>query len=144
MSKVSGQNLIISTKSDSLSLLQQEINLSIFQTGFVRQKLLITLSRFFWALPHIACRKKSARHIAVVTDITKDIYDNNLIILETGLPEKDKTLALAKTSLTATVYLPDVKENWTIDALKREAGSILDRLEKFLPFLKDNIELVQH
>lgn len=140
-SKVSGQNLIVSTKSDKLSLLKnshKHINLS----DWLRPaKIAYYPFTIFLGVAEKCLPQQIARHIAVVTDVTKDIYDHNLIILETSLPEKDKSLAEARTSLTATIYLSGIEENWTWDALKREAGSMMDRLEFFLPFLKDNIEL---
>jgi hypothetical protein len=43
--------------------------------------------------------------------------------------------------MTATVYLPDIEANWTREALGQEAFSILDKLDVFFPFLKDNIDL---
>ena len=141
ISKVSGRDLIISTKSDKLSLLRgthQYMNLSdwLRPAKAVYYPFTIFLGVAAKCLP-----EQLTRHIAVVTDVDKDIYDDNLIILETSPPENDKDLTVARTSLTATVYLPDFEDNWTRDALSREADSILERLEGFLPFLKDNIKL---
>jgi hypothetical protein len=78
--------------------------------------------------------------MAVVTDIHKDIYDNNLIILESGKPEEEAHAASARIPLTATVFLPNNEDAWSPENLAKESSSILDRLEYFLPFLKDNIE----
>jgi len=138
---VSGLNLIVSTKSDALSLLQRSrkhINLS----DWLRPVRVIYYPfTIFLGIAETCLPEQMARHVAVVSDVTKDLYDNNLIILETSLPEKDKAPAHAKTSLTATVYLPDHQEKWTPDALKREADSILDRLDVFFPFLRDHVEM---
>jgi len=140
-SKESGQHLIISTKSNSLSLLRGG-NKHINSSDWLRPaKIAYYPFTIFLGVAGKCLPQQIARHIAIVTDINKEIYDNNLIVLETGLPEKEKNLSLARTSMTATIYLPDIEENWTGDALKREADSILERLEGFLPFLKDNIEL---
>jgi hypothetical protein len=140
-SKVSGQNLIISTKSDRLALLQGNHKYINFSDWLRPAKIAYYPFTIFLGIAEKCLPQQIARHIAVVTDTNKDIHDNNLIILETSLPEKDKNPVQAKTALTATVYLPDIEENWTWDALKGEAGSILERLEVFLPFLKDNVEL---
>lgn len=141
ISKASGHNLIISTKSDKLSMIQgryKHLNLS----DWIRPaKVAYYPFTIFLGVPEKCLPEQIARHIAVVTDITKDLYDNNLIILETSLPEKDQGLSSGMTSLSATVYLPEGKAYWTPDALYREADSILERLEGFLPFLKDNIAL---
>jgi hypothetical protein len=85
--------------------------------------------------------EQMARHIAVVTDVHKDLYDHNAVLLETGLPEKGKPLSQAKNFMTATTYLPAGDDAWNGKALQREAESILDRLDVFFPFLKDGIEL---
>ena len=138
---VSGLNLIVSTKSDALSLLQH--NRKHLSLSDWLRPLKITYYPFtiFLGIAATCLPEQMARHVAVVSDVTKDLYDNNLIILETSLPEKDKVPAHAKTSLTATVYLPDQHENWTPDALKREADSVLDRLDVFFPFLRDHVEM---
>ena len=140
-SKVSGQNLIVSTKSNSLSLVRGNNKYLNISDWFRPVKIAYYPFTIFLGVAEKCLPQQIARHIAVITDVAKDIYDNNLIILETSLPKKDQRLSLARSSLTATIYLPDSEENWTRDALKREANSILERLEAFLPFLKDNIEL---
>ncbi|MCK7477670.1 MAG: hypothetical protein M0C28_09520 [Candidatus Moduliflexus flocculans] len=140
-SKVSGLHLIVSTKSDKLSMLRGSHRHINFSDWLRPAKIAYYPFTIFLGIAEKCLPEQMSRHIAVVTDVTKDIYDNNLIILETSLPDKDKSLAHAKTSLTATVYLPDIEANWTIAALKHEATSILERLEVVLPFLKENIEL---
>lgn len=141
LSKMSAQNLIISTKAHSLSLLTDGNKRLSISDRFRPAKIAGYPFTIFLGVAAKCLPEHMARHVAVVTDVAKDLYDNNLIILETGLPEQDKVPPQAKTSLTATVYLQDVNDNWTIDALKREAESMLDRLEEFLPFLKDHVEL---
>jgi phytoene dehydrogenase-like protein len=92
---------------------------------------------------HLGCPRscipeKMSRHVAVVSDVKKSIFDNNLIILETSMPE-DTSTTQSGLSLTATVFLPDDSASWSKENLTSIAQSILDRLDFFLPFLKDNI-----
>jgi hypothetical protein len=141
ISKESGLNVIISTKSDKLAMLRGTHKHISFSDWLRPAKTAYYPFTIFLGVAGKCLPEQIARHIAVVPDVNKDIYDNNLIIVETSLPDKDKSLTEARISLTATVYLPDVEDNWTRDALSREADSILERLEGFLPFLKDNIEL---
>ncbi|PKN20703.1 MAG: hypothetical protein CVU71_02660 [Deltaproteobacteria bacterium HGW-Deltaproteobacteria-6] len=141
ISKVSGLDLIISTKSDKLPLLRGTHKYMNLSDWLRPAKVVYYPFTIFLGVAAKCLPEQLARHIAVVTDVHKDIYDDNLIILETSPPENDKSLTAARTSLTATVYLPDIEDNWTRDALLRESNSILDRLEGLLPFLKDNIEL---
>ncbi len=140
-SQVSGRNLIITTKSDSLLLLRtgnRSVNISDW---FRPAKIVHYPFTIYLGIAEKCLPEQIARHIALVTDTAKDIHDGNLIILETGLPENNLPLKQARISLTATVFREDGEENWTRDALKREAHSVLLRLEDFLPFLKENIEL---
>ena len=140
-SRVSGLNLIVSTKSDKSSLFSDNHKHINFSDWLRPTKIAYYPFTIFLGVPESCLPEQIARHVAVVTDVAKDIYDNNLIILETSLPEKDKSLSRAMRSLTATVYLPDIKENWTGNTLRREANSILERLDAFLPFLKENVDL---
>lgn len=139
-SEISARNLILSTKASSLALLSSRKKPLRFSDRFRPANITRYPFTIFMGVASTCLPEKLARHVAVVTDIMKDLYDHNLIILETSLPEKDKTPDQAKTSLAATVYLQDAKDNWTVEALQREADSILERLEAFLPFLKDHIE----
>jgi phytoene dehydrogenase-like protein len=141
ISKVSGHNLIVSTKSSSLSLIRENNKPVNFSEWFRPAKIAYFPYTIFLGVAQRCLPEQFARHIAVVTDVNRDIHDNNLIILETSLPEKDNKVSQAKASLSATVFLPDIEKYWTGDSLKHQANSILDRLEVFLPFLKENIEL---
>jgi hypothetical protein len=140
-SKASGQNLIVSTKSDKLSMIQGGHQYLNFSDWIRPAKVAYYPFTIFLGISAACLPEQLARHVAVITDVTKDLYDNNLIILETSLPEEDQRLSSAMTSLSATVYLSESKENWTPDALHREANSILERLDVFVPFLRDNIAL---
>lgn len=139
--KVSGRNLIISTKAEGLSLLRTGKKSVNFSDWFRPARIAYYPFTMYLGVYEKCLPERIARHVAIVTDTAKDLYDSNLIILETGLPQKDLPLPLARTSLSATIFLRDSEENWTRDTLKREADAVLVRIEEFLPFLKENIEL---
>lgn len=141
VSRATGRHLIISTKSDALSLLEVKRGHVIFSERLRPAKIAGYPFTLFLGVAEKSLPEQMARHIAVVTDIHKDIYDHNVILLETGLPEKEKPLSQAKNFMTATVYLPPGDDVWTGEALRQEAESILERLDGFFPFLKDGIEL---
>jgi hypothetical protein len=48
--------------------------------------------------------------------------------------------ASTKIPLSATVFLPNDQAIWSNENLSQTADSIINRLEYFLPFLKENIE----
>lgn len=141
ISQAAGRHLIVSTKSDALSLLTAKRGHTMFTERLRPAKIAGYPFTLFLGVAQKGLPEQMARHIAIVTDVHKDLHDHNVILLETGLPEIDKPLSQARNFLTATVYLPSGDANWTQEALRCEAESILDRLDVFFPFLKDSIEL---
>lgn len=140
-SRVSSRDLIISTKSDKYSLLFDDTRQANFSDRFRPVKIAYRPFTLFLGIANKCLPDQIARHIAVVCDVNKGLFNDNLIILETGFVEKDQSIDRAKTTLTATVFLPPDETGWASDALKKKADDIISRLEFFLPFLKDNIEL---
>jgi hypothetical protein len=137
--RTSGQNCIVSTKSGQLPRILGQKKFIHLSDWFRPAKILYYPFTLFLGVPAKYLPEQMARHIAVVPDVAKDLYDNNLIILETSPPEKDKPLSASITSVSATVYLPDHPQCWTTEALHCEARNLIDRLEFFLPFFQDNI-----
>ncbi|MEN6376026.1 MAG: hypothetical protein ABFD75_14760 [Smithella sp.] len=139
-SVISGKNLILSTKSKETHLLfadKKKFNLGEWLTPAAVSHLPFTI--------HLGCNsncipEKMSQHVAVVSDVHKNIYDDNLIILESRMQTDETAPAANKLSLSATVFLPPDTDVWSHDNLGIQASSIIDRLEFFLPFLKENID----
>jgi hypothetical protein len=139
--KISADNLIVSTKWEKINLLFERKN-QINIDDLIRP---VKVSHNPFTI-HLGIRQNSVpekmvRHVAVITDVNKDIYDDNLIILELSLPDDEKTTSSGKCSLSATVFLHDDPMIWSNENLTATARSIVERLEFFLPFLKENIEV---
>jgi phytoene dehydrogenase-like protein len=142
-SRIEADNLIVSTKWQNMHLLierKKKINFD----DLIRP---INTSYYPFTI-HLGIRNKSipekmARHVAVVSDVNKNIYDDNLIILELSAPEDAITDSAAKCSLSATVFIPGDEITWSKENLTANARSIIERLEYFLPFLKENIEFFE-
>jgi len=138
-SRIEAEKLIVSTKWQNMHLLiERKSNLNF--DDFLRP---VKVSYYPFTI-HLGIRKKSipekvARHVAVISDVHKHIYDDNLIILELNAPEDGITTS-AKSLLTATIFLADDQLTWSKENLTAHARSIIERLEYFLPFLKENIE----
>jgi phytoene dehydrogenase-like protein len=138
--KIASNNLIVSTKWQNMHLLlerKKKFNLD----DLIRP---IKISYYPFTI-HLGVRQKSipekmARHVAVISDVNKNIYDDNLIILESSMHKNEKTISATKSLLSATVFLPDDQMTWSKENLTANARSIIERLEYFLPFLKENIE----
>jgi len=140
-SRIEADNLIVSTRWQNMHLLikrKKKINLS----DLIRP---VKISHYPFTI-HLGINPKSipekmAKHVAVISDVDKDIYDNNLIILELNAPVSEIiTSASTKVPLSVTVFLPDDQSIWSKENLSQIADSIINRLEYFLPFLKENIE----
>ena len=139
-SKIEADNLIVSTKWQNMRLVierKKKFSIGDFirPTKISHYPLTIHLGVNPKCIP-----EKMARHVAVISDVNKDIYDNNLIILESGAFQSEDVLSASKIPLSATVFLPDNQDIWSRDNLNQMGISIIGRLEYFLPFLKENIE----
>lgn len=139
MVKVSSRFLIFSTKSDKISLLFQPSKPASYSDRFRPVKVIFYPLTLFLGVRQKCLPQQLARHVAIVCDINKSLLNDNLIVLETGWPEKGKEIMDAGIPLTVTVFLPADEANWEIEVLKRKADEVMSRLEIFLPFLEENI-----
>ncbi|PKN77162.1 MAG: hypothetical protein CVU52_01620 [Deltaproteobacteria bacterium HGW-Deltaproteobacteria-10] len=138
-SNISAKYLIVSTKWDSMHLLlagKKKINFEDWIRPAKISHLPFTI--------HLGCARKClpekmAHHLAVVSDVQKSIFDNNMIILEYSMPDDEMLSADINVPLTATVFLSTDSDQWSYENMTSAASSIIDRLEHFLPFLKENI-----
>ena len=139
--KIIAKKMIISSKWNGMPILtgpKKKINIA----DWIRPvKIAYYPFTIHLGVPKKCFPDKIARHIAVVCDDTRDIHDNNLIILNLNIPLQDEGVSADKISMTATVFLPNNDETWNRENLIAQSESMIDRLEFFLPFLKENIEL---
>ncbi len=140
LSSLTAKYLIVSTKWEGMTLLlsgQKKINFGdrINPVQVAHLPFTLHLGTSNKCMP-----EKMTRHLAIVSDVQKNIFDNNLIVLESSKPADETIHADHKVSLTATVFLPADTESWSRENLTAAASSIIDRLDNFLPFLQENIE----
>ena len=142
ISNISARYMIISTKSEEMCFLlksKKKINFSTLTKPF-------NISHYPFTI-HLGVSQKfipekMAKHVAVISNPDKDIYDNNLILLESNISSGEKKGSADKKMLTATVFLPNDSTSWSKEYLESQAHSIIERLEFFLPFLKENIKFI--
>ena len=142
-SKISAKKMIVSSKWNGMPILtgpKKKINIADW---FRPVKIAYYPFTFHLGVTKKCFPEKTARHIAVVSDVNKNIHDNNLIILQLSIPQQHDETPADKIPMTATVFLPNDDEAWTRESLKVQSESIIDRLEFFLPFLRENIELIE-
>ena len=84
--------------------------------------------------------EKMAMYAVVVRDGDDDVTDRDLVFLETSLPGETERAPEGRRAITATVYLADSPLRLSDQDLKEAAMNIIDSLEGFLPFLRENID----
>lgn len=139
-SRIEADNLIVSTKWQNMHLLidrKKKLNFG----DWLRP---VTISHYPFTI-HLGINpsclpERMARYVALVSDVKKNIYDDNLIILESGTNKETREGSPSMIPLSATVFLPNDPNIWSKENLAKKADSIIDGLEYFLPFLKENIE----
>ncbi|OGP87250.1 MAG: hypothetical protein A2031_07545 [Deltaproteobacteria bacterium RBG_19FT_COMBO_43_11] len=142
-SNISAKYLIISNKSEAIQILLRRKKKRINIGEWIRPT---RISHYPFTL-HLGILQKNipekmAAHVAVISDANKDIYDNNLIILELSPSKDKKKISKGQILISATVYLSDDSKLWSKKKLNENAHSIIERLEYFLPFLKENIQFI--
>jgi len=137
------KNLIISNKSEAFNLVFKGEKKFISISDWLRPaKIKYLPFTIHLGIPEKCLPEKMSRHVAVICNENKNIHDNNMIILAASMPEDEALAPKDKIALTATVFLPADTESWSEESLQATALSILDNLEFFLPFLKENIEIL--
>ena len=84
--------------------------------------------------------EKMAMYAVVVRDGDGVVTDRDLVFLETSLPGDTERAPDGRRAITATVFLPDSPLRLNDQELKEAATNIIDSLEGFLPFLRENID----
>ncbi len=140
-SDISARHLIISTKSDFLDLFADPPKALNFSERFRPSNIVYYPFTLYLGVLQTCLPEHLARHVAVVPEVSKNLFDDNLLILETDLAANPPSASHTPCALTVTSFLPPDAQAWTTDALKHSANKMMKRLEFFLPFLKDHIEL---
>lgn len=86
--------------------------------------------------------EKMAAYAVVVRDGEGVVTDRDLVFLETSLPGETERAPAGRRAITATVFLPDSPLRLNDHELKEAATDIIDSLEGFLPFLRENIDFL--
>ncbi len=84
--------------------------------------------------------EKMAAYAVVVRDGDDVVTDRDFVFLETSLPGETERAPEGRRAITATVFLPDSPLRLNDQELKDTAMNIIDSLEGFLPFLRENID----
>jgi phytoene dehydrogenase-like protein len=84
-----------------------------------------------------------ATYTVVVRDGVGPVMDRDLVFLETSLPGETERAPEGRRAVAATVFLADSPLRLNDQELKGAATNIIDSLEGFLPFLRENIDYLR-
>jgi len=138
-----GTTLIVSTQWEKTNLL------------LLRQKGFRSVARHLGSNPpnaypfclHLGVRQeglpeKMAPYVAVVSDVRIPARHQNLVFIERSLQGETDRAPDGRRALSATVFLKESPLVLDDAKLKGIAKTIIDGLEDFLPFLRENIDYV--
>jgi hypothetical protein len=86
--------------------------------------------------------EKLAPYAVVIRNDTRPLTDQNLVFLVSSRPGDTEHAPEGKQAVTATVFLKDSPLRSADPELKGISNCIIDSLEGFLPFLRENIDFV--
>jgi phytoene dehydrogenase-like protein len=84
-----------------------------------------------------------AGYVVVLRDGTGPVTNRDLVFLQTSLPGENNRAPDGRRAISATVYLADSPLRLNDQELKDVATKIIDSLDEFLPFLRDNIDYLR-
>lgn len=143
-STLRGRKLIVSAQWE-----KRELLLPVRKNFFQRFRFLNSIRPTGYPFYlHIGVRseglpEKMAPYAVVVRDGDGMVTDRDLVFLETSLPGEMDRAPEGHRAITATVFLPDSPLCLNDQQLKEAATNIIDSLEDFLPFLRENIDYLQ-
>ena len=139
--KVLADRLIVSTKWENLPMILlgerkfQRLARRLRGVRNVRYPFTIHLGVHEVGLP-----EKLAPFAAVVSDVNRSVMEENLIFLHTSRSGDVEHAPAGRRAVAATFFLNESPLRLNNEELKIQVLAALDRLDAFLPFLRDNIE----
>jgi phytoene dehydrogenase-like protein len=143
LSQIRGRYLIVSTKWEKLTLLL----LSDRRFRRMERRLKLVKSAYYPFTLHMGILErcipeKMATYVAIVIDQSRPVMDDNLVFVEISATECKERAPAGKRALSATIFLKESPHVLTNDELKEVSHVIFCALEKFLPFLRENLDFL--
>ena len=86
--------------------------------------------------------EKMATYVAIVIDENRPVMEDNLVLLEISTKDCEARAPAGRRALSATVFLTESPLTLTNDDLKEVSQVIFCALERFLPFLRENLDFL--
>lgn len=143
LSQIRGRYLVASTKWEKLRLLL----LSGRKLRRMERRLKMVKSAYYPFTLHMGILErcipeKMATYVALVIDKNRPVMDDNLVFVEISPSECKERAPAGKRALSATIFLKENPLVLTNDDLKEVSQVIFCALEKFLPFLRENLDFL--
>ena len=143
LSQISGRYLIASTKWEKLRLLL--LNDRKFKR--MERKLKLVRSAYYPFTLHMGILErcipeKTASYVAIVIDENRSVMEDNLVFVEISARDSKDRAPVGKRALSATIFLRESPLVLTDDELKEVSQVVFCALEKFLPFLRENLDFL--
>jgi phytoene dehydrogenase-like protein len=143
LSQIRGRYLIVSTKWEKLTLLF----LSDRRFRRMERRLKLVKSAYYPFTLHMGILEKcipekTATYVAIVIDQSRPVMDDNLVFVEISAIECKERAPAGKRALSATIFLKESPLVLTNDELKEVSQVVFCALEKFLPFLRENLDFL--
>ncbi|MGZ3647404.1 MAG: phytoene desaturase family protein [Syntrophales bacterium] len=143
LSQISGQYLIASTKWEKLRLLL----LSDRKFRRMERRLKLARSAYYPFTLHMGILErcvpeKTAIYVAIVIDENRPVMDDNLVFVEISAKDCEDRAPAGKRALSATIFLKESPLVLTNDELKEVSQVVFCALEKFFPFLRENLDFL--
>ena len=143
LSQIRGRYLIASTKWEKLRLLL----LSGRKFRRMERRLKLVRSAYYPFTLHMGILErcipeKMATYVAIVIDQDRPVMDDNLVFVEISARDCKERAPAGKRALSATIFLKESPLVLTNDELKEVSQVVFCALEKFLPFLRENLDFL--
>jgi phytoene dehydrogenase-like protein len=143
LSQISGQYLIASTKWEKL----RQLLLNERKFRRMEKRLKSVRSAYYPFTLHMGVLERcipetTAIYVAIVIDQNRPVMDDNLVFVEISARDCNERAPAGKRALSATIFLKESPLVLTNDELKEVSQVIFCALEKFLPFLRENLDFL--
>lgn len=136
-----GRNLIISTHTQQFfHLIENTKGLSSFRKRYEKIRPSLYPFTLYLGVNGRCIPEQIEPYVAVIVNEAGLIEEGNLLFLETSEPGNTLRAPEGKRTVSITAFLSKPPTEATNDDLENTAGTMLNNLETFLPFLKDNID----
>jgi len=143
LSSINGKNLIVSTKWEKLkSMLLNDKKLLRLARKLQSVKPVYHPFTLHMGVLDKGIPEKMAEYVIIVGDGKRPVMDGNLVFLEVSSPGDTGHAPDGKRVISATVFLKESPLSLNNDELKEVSKGILENLEGFLPFLRENIDFI--